>query len=40
LQHSHAALEAGQHSRRRRLLIALCMIIAALAAIALKILQA
>ncbi|MBV8543296.1 MAG: hypothetical protein JO093_20420 [Acidobacteria bacterium] len=45
LQHAHAALEAGQHSldelayRRRGLLIALGVIIAALAALALKIRQ-
>ncbi|HEV7428926.1 MAG TPA: hypothetical protein VGQ46_21440 [Thermoanaerobaculia bacterium] len=45
LQHAHAALDAGQHSldelayRRRGLLIALGVIIAALAALALKIRQ-
>jgi hypothetical protein len=45
LQHAHAALDAGQHSldelayRRRGLLIALGVIIAALAAMALKIRQ-
>ena len=45
LQHAHAALEAGQHSldelayRRRGLLIALGVIVAALVAMALKIRQ-
>jgi hypothetical protein len=45
LQHAHAALEAGQHSldelayRRRGLLIALAVIVAALVAMALKIRQ-